>query len=480
MEWFNFYLAPHTKCLMMSEKIVDVNIEEITAKALVKSTLTKVRSTPASVIAAYQRYTTDVKSAVELEALLSNTHPSNTSKYTTAVDDLNINVRLGEPSFPNGALFFRVPKVLISTSSEIAFDVNKLLLESSQAADRFSLVLSKSFAETRLIQTIVNKLVDKAVLESVVSAEIVSALLSLNKLENVVCEDDLELDYSKNVYESVPTLEQLKKETIRLINESLSLSDHFYKTFEKEVLSTFGRSELFEIDVNKQPVSVLNPLNILSFFFEKNMVDTVGSQESVLFAIDFTRLFDDVVSALDDIHGLANIDDDQYAFFGKTLHDTTSPTDIFALSPILRKNVVADVTDQNSKLVEKILKDLSFPHTSLLYFDSHIVKLDVPSVIEACMKTFSKPFDEVFTTFDGVLCLVTKAFENLVSSSEAQLKEISKGLVDIEAPQEITSKHLDTIKSDTIQQSEYIWANTQNYAAEAYFQDDYTGTNYVL
>lgn len=91
----------------------------------------------------------------------------------------------------------------------------------------------------------------------------------------------------------------------KLQQDSVSVLDPKSITLLKQLQSAYGTSD--QVNLNYQKVSL----------------ETVFAQDVFAIVVDFTRNFESSADATDDFFGLANLDDDQTARFGKTLASFT-------------------------------------------------------------------------------------------------------------------------------------------------------------
>jgi hypothetical protein len=202
---------------------------------------------------------------------------SQSVKITTSVENPRLNgivTNMGEESVPNPYLFKRLSSdYLVADTVRVTYKSTKLDLTTTSDLVNVLVNYNRHFEE--LLAPLDNY---KFLLFGKVLADPVSS------------QDILQVGFRKSQQDSVSVLDPKSIELLKQLQSSYTVGE--------------------QINLSYQKVSL----------------ETVFAQDVFAIVVDFTRNFESLVDATDDFYGLANVDDDQTARFGKTLASFSETT----------------------------------------------------------------------------------------------------------------------------------------------------------
>ena len=156
--------------------------------------------------------------------------------------------------------------------------------------------------------------------------------------------------YAKRFNHQFTKSDQVRFLLNKASTEIISSSDLNSILINKRLAETAGVSEALAILLQKPFTDsyIINDLSTRAYASTK--LDVLGTTDIFSRLVDFNREFADSVTTTDDVLGLANIDDDQIAYFNKVLVDTTSVTqDVLIIQLISRSAFVDTITNSETK-----------------------------------------------------------------------------------------------------------------------------------
>lgn len=189
-------------------------------------------------------------------------------------------------------------------------------------------------------------------------SDIISVTYKLQKLDLVYTTDSFSrvINYSRIFQESQTTNDSYT--IFNLITERrdyVFTADVFSNAYSKYTTDSIQRFDESKLTVGKLLVDLNKLLDTATITSYKVSKDSVSTSDIYSRTVDYTRVFDDLVDATDDFYGLANLDDDQIAYFSKVLSSSLATTEIrsISLSGFKTDNLVT--VDQASYDIDKVL-----------------------------------------------------------------------------------------------------------------------------
>ena len=203
--------------------------------------------------------------------------------------------------------------------------------------------------------------------------------------------------------------------------------------------------------------------------------------------VTFRRQVDELVNSTDDYYGLANVDDDQFAQFNKTIQIVASVAESFNRLWNLYRSVsdlVTNITDVKSTTTGKNSLDsltTSDSYSSTRTFNRQFLELtaiadplaksirpgtilDVVQFTDSKAATLTKPFTDLTAITEFSKFTVSKAFADSITNTDlAVTSYVQAG----------AGKQL----ADLLTISSSVTINKQNYFASDYVTAGYAGTN---
>ena len=326
----------------------------------------------------------------------------------------------------------------------------------------------------------------------------------------------------KNSIELLQTSQVFTRAVAKLLIDATTTTDFAYKIFSPGLFS----DQITTVDY----ILVARGINLLDQFAVndtskltpgKVVADTITSQDILSRIADFNLLLSDFIDATDDYYGLANIDDDQYATFNKSVTDNASTIERFiaANARLLADNfIVSDSTQLTPKLsflesiqlseqiisrqIAKLLEDAIAESdtitnsisknladaVTIFSSDTRILSTqfslaDNFQISEVFKQQFNKLAQDTVTRLDSIQNFVYgKGILDTIGSSESILnKALSKSIRDTLTTTDVTvtnyivagpSKNL----TDALTTTSSVTINAHNYFASNYASSGYVGT----
>lgn len=291
---------------------------------------------------------------------------------------------------------------------------------------------------------------------------------------------------------------------IRSHNDSTTHSELLRFSVAKALNETKHFNELLKFDARKtlnDSVHMADLTKIL-ILVSSGKFEHVYTSDIYSRIVNYVRVFTEQVDATDDFYGLANIDDDQYAFVSKIVLEWLTPVERFSVrftkSPILD---IADVNDTIAKRTEKILSDYFAVSIDEPFFTINLDKREILSTTERYSKVFDKiADDETASIVEEVAISLFKTFEDTLTITDDFFITRYKGAEEFTAMQDLVNFLLNStlsdsfntadllafdtskvLESDTATMNEPLFTkivslcvNEMDYFLEAYTLEDYT------
>jgi len=170
------------------------------------------------------------------------------------------------------------------------------------------------------------------------------------------------LQFNRNFLETLVTSSTAVFEISSILENTSIVADEFYKSFLKAAdsqatnLVDLNYWQIFKVFENGVVNTSFNTLLV-----GKNAVDTVSitDVDNITTITDYIRTLEELVDITDDYYGAATIGDDEYAYFGKVVVDSTLNTETISNYITSVQLNTAQTIDQNYYLFTKLLADSS-------------------------------------------------------------------------------------------------------------------------
>jgi len=184
------------------------------------------------------------------------------------------------------------------------------------------------------------------------------------------------------------SLETRKVQADTLVLAEYLIKEMYYRRIIPEILSINSGLERRYIQVNKDLDNTNNYVYLQNNDTQYLKPNKGLTDQNFVFEDFTTRLTSsfglyDTVTATDDYYGAANIDDDQYATFNKTLSDTNTTTDTFKYTAFIQQLQAFTLSEENKFNVGKnVVETLHFMETftydkfAVTLFSDQILKSD--------------------------------------------------------------------------------------------------------
>ena len=170
------------------------------------------------------------------------------------------------------------------------------------------------------------------------------------------------LQFNRNFLETLVTSSTAVFEISSILENTSIVADEFYKSFLKAAdsqatnLVDLNYWQIFKVFENGVVNTSFNTLLV-----GKNAVDTVSitDVDNITTITDYIRTLEELVDITDDYYGAATIGDDEYAYFGKVVVDSTLNVETISNYITSVQLNTTQTIDQNYYLFTKLLADSS-------------------------------------------------------------------------------------------------------------------------
>lgn len=333
------------------------------------------------------------------------------------------------------------------------------------------------------------------------------ALLNIDKLaetEQVTQQDQTTALVDKGLLFTATVTESQLIDTTKLVTETAVNTELVELATDKYFTENLASSETTVFDVNKLKEEEVFNTDLVSIEPDKSVTETASTADSITEFIA-EKLLEDLVDATDDIFGEANVDDDQYAEFGKSLLDYSSVTDLVStaadynreledanstadLLTLLIEPLYNDQTTSQEELTQEVGKSLADAATTTEQADK-TVETTFSDVVDATDDIFGEANidDDQYATFGKSVLESVTILEEF--STEAAFDRV---LTETQFLSEVFAAATDKALSDNTNSSDTVTfvggvsildttsiSETKTLAMQSYFRDDYVEAGYV-
>lgn len=282
---------------------------------------------------------------------------------------------LGNVGVSNGALAANLPTVVdVSGKADvttIAVAIHGLGEENIPDPRLFKFLADKfGVSETTLIRAY------KQVLETIRGSDISSTVVKkvLQEVRSIL--EELRISTKTSKYDQISKLDTFSTGITKPFTEVIARSDSVLnKAAGKSLLEAKTISDIF----SKQIGITLAEIDywLQGYGIDGYTERAVHLSDILSRVVSYTRTFTDTVDATDDFYGIANIDDDQIASFGKRLSEYAQASEVFLCAATYNRSHVSNsytsdtksfqsrkqvldtknVSDSNTKMLGKYLQD---------------------------------------------------------------------------------------------------------------------------
>jgi len=258
------------------------------------------------------------------------------------------------------------------------------------------------------------------------------------------------LTYNRSFTELVSTSQIFSIRAGKPLQEVVTASLIEYKLVQKLVLNPAATQDIQFLQVTKRAVDQTVNTSTNTLVITKPLTEALTNSEYKQFNI--TKLFQDSVDATDDYLGAANLDDDQYAYFGKTIVDYLATSDLQIYVVGNRQQDTVITADQKYAAFTRIVTDTTQNAEDISAYFSNVT-LQTVGVQETARLTTSLIKSDKFNFSDEFNILVNyrRSFTDQAQASDTSIFNIS------------------VVKSDAI-------ANSDNFSFAAIFNRTITDT----
>jgi hypothetical protein len=232
------------------------------------------------------------------------------------------------------------------------------------------------------------------------------------------------LTYNRNFTELVNSSQVFSISTGKTLQEIIAASLAEYKLVQKLVPNVATTQDINFLQVTKRLLDLVTNTSINTLTVTKALTEALTNSEYKQFNI--VKLFEDSVDATDDYLGTANLDDDQYAYFGKTLVDYLSTSDIQIYVVGNRQQDTVITADPKYALFTRIVADTTQNAEDISAYFSNVT-LQTVVVQETTRLTTSLIKSDQFNFLDQFNIVVNyrRSLLDQVQASEYNLFDIS-------------------------------------------------------
>lgn len=260
----------------------------------------------------------------------------------------------------------------------------------------------------------------------------ISVTYKLTKLDLASVSEEFTrvVDYRRRFDELLAPLDNYKVFFVtKTLADPVSSQDIFQIGFQKPQQDSVSVLDPKSIQLLKQLQSAYTTSEQFSLNYQKVNVETVTTGDVFSRVVNFTRNFESLADATDDFYGLANVDDDQTARFGKTLTSFTDTATQYTV--VFGKGLNTGFIAQ-----EQLTVDLTKPLSSQTTTDTEnkftVTKPAVDLAEFATQQVFElgKLLDSQSVTNTLLTLSANKAVNTQTVTSEVRTAQALKQLVD--------------------------------------------------
>lgn len=274
------------------------------------------------------------------------------------------------------------------------FNFAKSILDTITTSELFEVLVTTSKLDVAtVVETIINS-ISKPQTDSVTQADLFSISIEPNKYETVSTLENNLYNTELVKLETVNSLETVNKDFVTPRTDSASILEDIIKewTIIRANTDNIVQSDEFKPSLDKLVLETSLLTELITKVIAKQLNNTSTTIETI--SKNITTELQDLIDATDDFYGLANIDDDQFASFQKSLNNYVSNSDVITtLVSFLRSVDETQILSEVFAVVtNKALSDISNSSDT-------VVLLAAPSKLEtvATSQTISLTLQSYFS-----------------------------------------------------------------------------------
>jgi hypothetical protein len=243
--------------------------------------------------------------------------------------------------------------------------------------------------------------INRNIVENLNSIERLSLDFSTIKSDTLINSDLRELSIGKPFEENLISFE----------SRSLSISS------QKEELTQLSET-LFKKDVEIVFYEGLVKYALSDYFLNDYVVGPILLSDEVTTLWDIRPVFNETLIATDDFYGLANIDDDQIASFGKVLNEQLEASEVISQSFSTFKFETFGIGDTYSNGVFKNNEETILTSEEK-YFQNSKTQIDNANLIESVSNNLEKINNETFSYSDILSSILDKSIQDISNTTDS-------------------------------------------------------------
>jgi hypothetical protein len=339
---------------------------------------------------------------------------------------------------------------------------NKQIREISPAIDQVRFNFDKQLRDTETTTDVVRLQVAKTIVETETATDQARLQVTKPLRENTNTGSFFSrtVGFSRTLPETTTATQQKFISVTKILTETDNAVDQARLLVTKNISDTETVVDQARLQFTKPLSETDNATDQIRLQFNKPVNETVINNTLFSRTVAFNRLVLDSVDATDDFFGLANIDDDQIAFVGKTLVDYAAGLEQFAKNYIKQLSETDTATD-----VARLQTTKAFRNTETA---TDVARLQV-----------TKTIVETDNATDQARLQVTKPLRETSSTSERFSLRAQNVKTEIISSLDLISffKFANRFFDETFVTNDSGFINNQNYTASAYTTAGYVGTN---
>jgi hypothetical protein len=244
-------------------------------------------------------------------------------------------------------------------------------------------------------------------------------IINRNTVENLISFEMLNLDFSTIKNDTLINLDLRELSIGKPFEENLISfeSKSFNISSQKEEFAQLSET-LFkkDIEIKFQEGSVKYALS--DYFLNNYVIMPILLSDEFTTLWDIRPVFNETLIATDDFYGLANIDDDQIASFGKVLNDQLEASEAISQGFSTVKFETFGIGDIYSIEVFKNNEEIALTSEEK-YFQNSKIQIDNIDLIENILNNFEKINNETFSYSDILSSILNKNIQDISNTTDS-------------------------------------------------------------
>jgi hypothetical protein len=339
---------------------------------------------------------------------------------------------------------------------------NKQIREISPAIDQARFKFNKQLRDTETTADVVRLQVAKTIVETdnAIDQARLQVTKPLRETTNTGSFFSRTVGFSRTLPETTTATQQKFISVTKILTETEAAVDQARLRVTKNIRDTETVVDVARLQFTKPLSETDSATDQIRLQFNKPVNETVINNTLFSRTVAFNRLVLDSVDATDDFFGLANIDDDQIAFVGKTLVDYTAGLEQLAKSYSKQLSETDTVTDvARLQPIKTLIETETTTDVARLQVTKTIVETD--NAIDQARLQVTKPLRETSSTSERFSLMAQNVKTEIISS------------LDLISFFKFANRFFD----ETFVTNDSGFINNQNYTAGAYTAAGYVGTN---